>query len=58
MIVSAGQGQGKLRYGRTFFVAPLKETLDRADRLASEFGVSLSAAAAELRARADALSEG
>ena len=37
VIVSAGQGKGKLRYGRTFFVAPLEETLDRIDRLTGEF---------------------
>jgi mono/diheme cytochrome c family protein len=53
VIVSAGQGKGQLRHGRTFFVAPLRETLDRADRLAAEFRISLPAA--ELRARADAL---
>ncbi len=56
VIVSAGRGKGKLRCGRTFFVAPLEETLDRADLLASAFGVSLPTGSAELRARAEALS--
>ena len=56
VIVSAGPGEGKLRFGRTFFVAPLLETLDRAERLARAFGISLPAGAAELRARANALS--
>lgn len=55
VLVTARQGARTLTDGRTFFVAPVGETLERAARLAAESGLPLPAAAAELRGRLETL---
>ena len=55
-IVTVRQGGAEFRDGRAFFVAPVQETLDRAARLAAEFGISLPEAAAGIHTGLAALS--
>ncbi|PIU92266.1 MAG: hypothetical protein COY42_32260 [Armatimonadetes bacterium CG_4_10_14_0_8_um_filter_66_14] len=52
LVVSAGQGETTYRDCRTVWVPPVRETLDRAARLAGEFDRHLPSAFGELRARA------
>jgi len=55
VIVTARQGGVSVREGRCFLVAPLLETIGRAERLAADFGVSPPEKLAKLRTRAEAL---
>ena len=53
--MSARQGKNAVRDGRVFYVAPVDETLERAKRLADDFGVAVPAELASLENRAAAL---
>ena len=55
LIVTFRQGKTELRDGRTFFAAPVEETLDRAVRLASEIRIPLPEDALTLRQRLNVL---
>ena len=57
VIVTARQGRAELRDGRAFFVAPVAETLQRAERLATEFGVPLPETYVALRNRVAVLND-
>ena len=55
VILTAQQGGARLREAKAFFVHPVGETLARAERLLSDFGLPAPPALAELRKRAEAL---
>jgi len=55
VLITAQQGRTRFRDGRVFFVHPVRETVERAERLVAEFGLSRPKALTELRRRADAL---
>ena len=48
VIVSATEGNSRFRKGRSYFVAPVQETLKRTERLAADFGISPPEALATL----------
>ncbi len=56
-IVTARQGASEVREGRVFFIAPVRETLDRAARLLKDFGRPAPEGLADLRRRAAELDE-
>ena len=57
VIVSARQGAGEVREGRVFFVEPVQETLERAERLLRDFERAAPQPLTELRSRAAALAD-
>jgi len=55
LVVTVRQGKSELRDGRTFFVSPAEETLQRACRLAAEYRTALPEETTALRHRIEAL---
>ncbi len=55
VIISARQGEAGLQDGKTYFIAPVAETLQRAQRLADDFRLAPSEELSTLQAKAESL---
>ena len=57
VIVSARQGTSSVRDGRVFYVEPVEETLNRAERLLADFGLAAPESLAVVRGRCGELAD-